>query len=253
MAELCPGICNRRYRHAQALYRAALARHDEKLAGISPGQPVPDPPEQPDIRPWHGDPWCLRCQSNIHQQLAALDDLACIVKRFADGQRGAANADVKLTAPASPASPSPALDALEEMMSDLRHWESRVRGGEPPGRRGDLAEEITTVVSWLSAHFRRAITHPAVAVELGEGVETWYRRLTSRGRAGSARELKPMPCPGCRHMSLYQESGSKYVECGRKVECGRLLALDEYDEREDAWRTAREKAAKTGKATAGQR
>jgi len=241
---ICPGVCNRPYRRAQALYADALAKHDARLSLLKPGDKVPDAPAAPDIRPWYGNPWCSRCQRNIHQQLAALDDLACIVLRFADGQRGAAHADVKVASSASPPSPSPALDAVEEMLSDLRHWEHRVRGGDPLTRRGQLAQEVTEVVSWLTVHFAQAISHGPVAVEFGEGVDQWYRRLTSRGRAGSGRELKPMPCPGCHHMSLYQESGSRYVECGRKAECGRLLSLSDFDALFDGWQSAREKARK---------
>lgn len=246
-AQPCPGACNRAYRRAHRLHEAHLTAWHEKLAALTPGDPAPERPGEPDVRPWWGDPWCTRCRGNIHQELAALDDLACIVMRFADGHRGALHSDQIVNGNANgagPGSPSPALDAVEEMLSDLRHWETTVRAADPLTRRGDLAQEVTTVVSWLTAHYAQVITHPLVAVEFGEGVEAWFRRLTARGRTGAGRELKPMPCPGCRHMSLYQESGARYVECGRKTECSRVLTLDEYDELEDAWRGAREKAAK---------
>jgi len=240
---ICKGPCNSRWRRAQDDYRRAVGEWQEQMAARNPGDPEPERPAEPEIRAWEGSPWfCPRCQAQIRREMAELDDVASIVTAFADGHRVSTEAAGKVSGSKATPSPSPALDAIDELASVLRGWESALRGTEPAARRGLLAQEITTTVAWLTSHFDAMITHPDFGGDFGAEISQWYRSLCQRSKAGTGRSRKPMPCSRCHHLSLYQEDGAKYVECSRKAECGRLMTISEYEAEFDEWQQEREKA-----------
>ena len=241
---LCPGVCNSRYNKAQEEYVKALEAYDdatEERAG-NPDIPEPEKPQAPDIRPWYGNPFCPRCQARIRLRLAELDDLASIAAREADGHRSGPDAE-RVSGTRGTKSPSPAADTLDELASVLRGWEAvaRDKDGTPP-RRGYLASEITTTVCWLVAHFDPLITNPDIAEDFAREIGEWHRALIRLTKAGTARHVKPMPCPRCDARSLEWEEGTSHVECmnrdwGHK-ECRKLMTLDEYSASFDAWMKA---------------
>jgi hypothetical protein len=237
----CVGPCNNRLRKAREEYTKALLAYDDAVEqrATDPSLPEPQKPEPPEIRPWYGNPFCPRCQAKLRLRLAELDDLAAIVAREADGHRGGPDAE-RVSGSRATQSPSPAVDALDEMASALRGWEAAARGPyDTPPRRGYLATEITTTVCWLVAHFDTLITNEDMAEDFAREIGEWHRMLIRMTKAGSARHAKPMPCPRCGARSLEWEEGAEHIECcnrdwGHK-ECRKLMSLTEYDAAFDAW------------------
>jgi|SRR5215469_4050265 len=89
-AELCPGICNARYRKEHAIYQNAMAKHADLIANLPAGHPAPEPPQPPETQPVFGDPsWCSRCRAIIRQELADLDELAAHLAVIPPGIRPA--------------------------------------------------------------------------------------------------------------------------------------------------------------------
>ena len=125
----CVGPCNNRLRKAREEYQKALAAYDDAVEqrAADPSLPEPQKPEPPEIRPWYGNPFCPRCQAKLRLRLAELDDLAAIVAREADGHRGGPDAE-RVSGSRTTQSPSPAVDALDEMASAMRGWEAAARG-----------------------------------------------------------------------------------------------------------------------------
>jgi len=215
-----------------------------------PGTPEPQKPGEPEIHAWEGSPhYCPRDAATVRRELAELDDVASIVIAFADGHRSSTEAAGRVSGSKSAPSPSPATDAIDELESVLRAWESALRGTDPPARRGDVAMKVTTSVAWLLAHFDAMIGHPDFGAEFGQEISQWHRALRERSKSGTGRSKKPMPCSRCHHMSLYHEDGAQYVECSRKAECGRLMSMPEYEAEEDEWKAARDKARKLAAAS----
>jgi hypothetical protein len=208
-----------------------------------PGEAEPEQPDEPELRPWEGSPhYCPRDAATVRRELAELDDVASIVTAYADGHRTSTEAGARVSGSRSAPSPSPASDAVDELESVLRGWESALRGTDPPARRGDLAQKVTTSVAWLLAHFDAMITHPDFGADFGQEISRWHRDLRERAKAGTGRSKKPMPCSRCHYQSLYQEDGATYVECSRKAECGRLMTISEYEAEFEEWKAARDKA-----------
>lgn len=241
----CVGVCNSRLRKAREEYAKALEAYDdaiEERAG-NPDIPEPEKPQPPDIRPWWGNPFCPRCQARIRLRLAELDDLASIAAREADGHRSGPDAE-RVSGTRGTRSPSPAADTLDEMASVMRGWESVARGQDStPPRRGYLATEITTTVSWLVAHFDPMITNADIAEDFAREIGEWHRAMNRLTKAGSARHIKPMPCPRCGAPRVLEwEEGNDYVECMNRDwgnrECRKLMKLAEYDTAFDAWMKA---------------
>jgi hypothetical protein len=225
----CIGPCNSRYRRVIADYRDALSEWHEHAAARLPGDSEPAKPEEPDLRPWPGAPvWCGRCQALIRRQLAELDDLGSIVIAFNDGHRTATDHDSRVSGSKTAPSPSATGDDIDDLVDCLLGWESVHRGEDPKARRGDLATVLTTVTSWIVAHFDPMITNPDYAADLGSEIRTWHFRLSARGKAGTGRTPRHLPCPRCQHRSLVQEQGDGYIECTNPG-CGRLLSMDDYD------------------------
>ena len=226
-SEICRGPCNARYRRAQADYTAALSDWHTARAARHPDDPEPARPDPVTLRPWDGAPvWCPRCQAQIRRELAELDDLASIITATADGHRTAADSDTRVTRSPAPPSPSPAADDIDELASMLRGWESAARGEDPKPRRGYLATEITTTVSWLVTHYDPMITNPDYAADFGTEIRAWHKRLARRAKAGTGKTPRHLPCPRCQHRALCQDQGADYIEC---LNCGRLMSMDEYD------------------------
>ena len=240
----CVGVCNNRLRKAREEYIRALAAYDDAVEARAgnPDLPEPEKPQPPDMKPWFGNPFCPRCQAKLRLRLAELDDLASIAAREADGHRSGPDAE-RVSGTRGTRSPSPAADTLDELASVLRGWEAvaRDKDGTPP-RRGYLATEITTSVSWLVAHFDSLIMHPDVAEDFAREIGEWHRLLIRLTKAGTARHQKPMPCPRCGARSLEYEEGTMHIECMNRDwgnrECRKLMTIDEYEAAFDAWMKA---------------
>jgi hypothetical protein len=226
----CPGSCNSGVRKARALHEEALREYGTALAALTGGDPVPDPPGPPTVRPWHGDPvWCPRCTSVIHGELADLDSLAALLAALPPLVRiSEDDAAGKITGTPGERSASPRMDDLEELAGWLRNWESAARDTDPGYRRDYLATEVTRLVSWLTFHFDRLITDPAKAGDFGAEVRCWYRELSRKAAAGQARRHKKRPCPRCNLYTLWWIIGEEYVRCINE-DCNRVLTLAEYD------------------------
>lgn len=238
---ICLGPCNNRYRRALQDYKRALAAWDKTMAARAPGDPEPEKPQEPTLRPWEGLPhFCGRCTAQVRAELAELDYAACIVVAAADGLREA-ETDSKVSGSRDTRSPSAASDDIDELGHALRGWESALLGHDPAARSGFLASQITTSADWLLGHFDPMITHPEFGGDFGQEVRWWHRRLRDTGKSGIVWHSKPMPCSRCHHMSLRQEDGAKYVECSRRNECGRLMSLDEYEAEFEEWQKQRQK------------
>lgn len=219
----CPGSCNSAYRSAREAYEEALALYDP----MDSRQERPAPPE---IRPWEGGPvWCARCASRIRACLAELDDAGCLLAAQADGLRGESG-EQRVSGSQDHASPSPAADDLDELLSMLTGWEDAYRDlqGWPSGaRRGYLASAITTTIAWLTAHLD-GILEGVLAEDFGAEILKWHRELCGKSKAGARRLRKPLRCPGCQLLSLTWTEGEEYVRCGNP-DCSRLLRLAEYE------------------------
>jgi phage FluMu protein Com len=218
----CPGPCNSRYRKARAEY-------DKALAGYDPLAPEQSRPEPPAVQPWPGDPWCPKCKSIIHAELSQIDDAAAILAArppldVAGGDEETRAGRVSGTREAR--SPSPRMDDLEELGGWLRNWESAFRGTDPMPRRGYLATERTTIISWLVDHFDSCICHPDLAADYGAEIRRWYRELTAKARAGIADKHVKKPCPRCRLYTLWARDGEDYVRCVNE-DCNRRMTREE--------------------------
>ena len=221
--ESCPGPCNSRYRRARAEYEAALAAYD-------PADADQERPQPPDVQPWLGDPWCPKCKAVIHSELGQIDDAASILA--ARPPLDVAGTDEesrvgRVSGTREPRSPSPRMDDLEELGEWLRNWESAFRGGDPQARRGYLATERTTIISWLVDHFDAHITHPDLAADYGAEIRRWYRELADKARAGIVDKHMKQPCPRCRLYTLWARDGEDYVRC-INTECNRRMTREEF-------------------------
>jgi hypothetical protein len=230
----CPGSCNSGYRKARAIYEDALAKYEAALEKLADGDEVPGPPEQPDTRPWLGDPvWCSRCTAIIRRELAELDDLAAMLSALPPGIRAAAEGTrehVKVATSRAAASPSPSGDDLDELAGWLAGWEDeyrRLRAWPSSPQRGHLATAITSGIAWLSTHLDGILASP-FAQEAGEETRRWHAELRSKTHAASyARHVKK-PCPGCKRYTLWEKVGEEYISCVYE-DCSRRLTHAELD------------------------
>jgi len=230
---ICIGTCNSQWRKAHALYADGLAKYDKALEQLADGDDVPNPPAPPDIRPWYGQPyWCGRCMALIKAELAELDDLASMLAALPPGIRPAVSAKherVKVSGSHGTPSASPSGDSLEELAAWLKSWEAMAKDeDDPTPRRGHLATEITTVRSWLYAHFDLLMLNPDVAQPFGEETRAWHRELIARAHAASAAKHVKQPCPRCKLFTLWEELGQDYLKC-INVDCNRRLTRAELD------------------------
>jgi hypothetical protein len=221
--QACPGGCNQRWREALEEFAVALQDYD-------PLDSAQSRPEPPSIQPWPGDPaWCTVCTGVITVKLAELDDLAPLRQRTADGHR-AADAAERVSGSAEPPSPSPAHDDIDDLVSMLRGWETAYRdlkGYPSPPRRGDLADELTSIIAWLSSHIR-GILGTDLADEFGREILAWHRDNARKAKAGVRTLRKPLRCPSCGMLTLFWTEGDKNVYCADQ-NCARVLSLSDYE------------------------
>ncbi len=218
---VCDGPCNSRYRKARAEYEKALAGYDPLDADTSR-------PDAPDVYPFYGDPWCPRCKSQIHEQLAQLDDLAALIAGLPPSPNSRSDDKAgKVSGSKATPSPSSRMDDLEELGDWLRHWESAFRGEEDAKpHRGWLASEVTTITAWLVFHFDKNITHPDLGLDYGREVRRWHREMQEKARAGQVDKHVKKPCPRCRLYTLWARDGEDYVRCINE-DCHRLMTREE--------------------------
>ncbi|HEV2255384.1 MAG TPA: hypothetical protein VGS06_19560 [Streptosporangiaceae bacterium] len=220
----CVGSCNWHWRKAREAF-------DLALAGYDPLDPAQSRPVPPDLYPVYGDPWCGRCKTQIRRELAEIDDLASILGAMADGHRGRRpGTRLSRSRQSAAPSPSPTGDLLEELRHDIHGWETATRGTDPLARRGFLATETTTSISWLVTHFDDAILHPDFAVDFGREILRWRRTLKQLTSAGVGVQHKPVRCPRCDEYAVFWTEGDDHAECrGKGGTCGRLIGMDELD------------------------
>jgi hypothetical protein len=232
----CPGGCNAAWRRQQKLldaYAQTLRAWEENPSGAPPKEPETRP-----LSPLPGNPFCPADQAVYRRLLGEVDDLAAIAARYNDGHRKDPDAE-RVSGSRYARSPSATIEELDHIASALRDWEATARDlirkqagraesdeGTPP-RRGYLASEITTSVSWLVAHFDILITDADAAEAFAGEISEWHERLKRREKAGTGRRHMKVPCPRCDRYSLYQEDDAEYVACARQ-ECGRLMSWPEF-------------------------
>lgn len=226
---ICPGPCNTHYRHAYRAYQEQMRAHEQALIAWdgTPGT-APVPPEPPTIRPWLGDPiWCRRCTTTLRQELAELDDLASLYAARVDGHK-----EISLHAPITGtptlASPSPAVEDLDELERWLRDWRAVYSGTQTPARQGLLANAITTGVAWLLARCEAILARPEFGVDFGRELHAWHHRLAAAARATTTIHRKPLRCPACHMLRLEHRDGDDVVRCANPG-CGFELGLGEYE------------------------
>lgn len=231
---ICPGACNGPYRRRRALYESAVAAYAAELETRTAADPVPEPPEAPDIHPWTGNPWCLKCQGIIRGELLDLDDLAALIAVIPPLAKPAETSAGRVSGSRDKPSSSARMDDLEELGEWLRSWEAMARsedGARP--RRGYLATERTTITAWLTEHFDPLITNPDVAADFGEEIRRWHRDMARRAAAGRMSKHQKKPCPRCNLYTLWLIIGEDYIRCANE-DCGRALSREEYDLLADA-------------------
>jgi len=227
----CPGTCNSQWRKDHALYRAKLAEYDAALAGLVPGDLVPNPPAPPESRPWAGQPvWCSRCMTLIKAELDELDDLIAGLARLPPGIRPAAanrRERVRVTTSRGKPSASPPGDDLEEFGRWLRDWEAAAKKEDwPRPRRGFLATEATTIIGWLYHHFELLILDPDAAEDFGAEVRAWHRTLSDKAHYGSMPRHVKKRCPACKRYTLFERPGDEYISCVYENCNGRFTAAE---------------------------
>lgn len=226
----CPGACNARARREHRAYDETLRAHEQALAEwrIPLALPITVAPELPRIATWYGDPvWCGTDLAARRQELAELDDLACLVVRDADGHRGA-NGEARVSGSPAPGSPSPTLDDVDELDSWLRSWQATWTGTDTLARRGHIADSVTRGVSWLLGRADRVLQHADVGADFGREVHAWHTRLSRGSKSDIRVHRKPLRCDKCGCMSLEWPEGSDRVTCARR-DCQRVLSLPEYE------------------------
>lgn len=254
--QVCPGRCNAGYRKVKALYdqavadwhaaeqdfprrlaewRQAAAELGDEAAGPPPAHI--DRPEPPNARPWYGEPvWCRRCTATIRRCLAELDDLMALRIMSSDGYQvpGAPLAERVKKSQGDP-SPSPGHDDLDELVEWLRSWEAvyrDARGWTTVPYRGKAAPALTEGVAWLLAHLDGILAYPDHAEPFGQGVVMQHARLQLTTRTRPPLQHKPLPCPRCKHRSLFLHD-DETIRCSRSDECGKIMTAREYAELED--------------------
>lgn len=232
---LCPGSCNSAYHKAKALYAAQVGQYETHLAKLKDGDAVPEPPEPVEIRPWYGHPvWCFRCQAVISRELAELDELAARLAQLPPGIRAAAETPrehVNVQVSRSPASPSPAVDTLDDLAGWLRMWEEKYRHlrrwNPSPPPRGHLADRLTAGIEWLGARAGDILASP-FGGQFGEETRRWHGSLRALTHSASyARHVKK-PCPKCHRYTLWERVGETYISCVYEP-CGFLPTREELD------------------------
>jgi hypothetical protein len=226
---ICPGACNGPYRRRRALYEAAVADYARHLETRADTDPIPEPPQAPDVQPWTGDPWCLKCQGVIRAELLDLDDLAALIAVIPPLARPAETSAGRVSGSRDKPSTSARMDDLDELGEWLRSWESAARGEDDPRpRRGYLATERTTITAWLTEHFDPLITNPDLAADFGAEIRRWHRDLARRASAGRMVRHQKRPCPRCNLYTLWMIIGEDYIRCCNE-DCKRALSREEYD------------------------
>ncbi|MCW2768170.1 MAG: hypothetical protein JWO11_4129 [Nocardioides sp.] len=228
----CPGACNARARREHRVYDEALRTFEQELADWRVPLTLPDAvaPEPPRVTPWYGNPvWCGTDLAARRQELAELDDLACLVVRDADGHRGQ-HGEARVSGTPVSGSPSPTLDDVDELDSWLRDWQATWTRTDTLARRGHIADSVNRGVSWLLASGRcdRILQHPQVGADFGREIHAWHTRLSRESKSDIRVHRKPLRCDKCGCLSLEWPEGSDRVTCARR-DCQRILTLVEYE------------------------
>ena len=225
-ATVCVGSCNREWKRAeQRKFTTGVGHELHPVMGV----------------PW----WCEADGRRIGSALLELVELYVAL----DGDKGSrtSNKTAPTTGSRERPSASAQVDAQDEMVRMLMHWEDSVREarrmslrvgakagvanvrGEHVGLGFRQPEDRTLVAAvgflagnlgWILAADR------AAAITFGQAIlnaRSRYQRLTG---AGGGSTHKAMPCPSCDWKSLVQRNGSDTVGCDH---CGRILTLAEYD------------------------
>ncbi|WP_405149469.1 hypothetical protein OG589_14630 [Sphaerisporangium sp. NBC_01403] len=225
----CPGACNARARREHRVYDEQLAAYQQALDEWRIPLTLPvNNAEPPRVTPWYGNPvWCGTDLAARRQELAELDDLACLVVAEADGHRGA-NGEARVSGSPTPGSPSPTLDDVDELDSWLRSWQGAWTGEDTLARRGHIADSVTRGVSWLLGRADRILGHEAVGADFGREIHAWHTRLSRGSKSDIRVHRKPLRCDRCGCLSLEWPEGSDRVTCARR-DCQRILTLPEYE------------------------
>lgn len=235
MGDACPGSCNRSAREAIALHDAALAKYDAGLEALADGDPVPGPPEQPEVRLWPGEPvWCGKCAAKIRMRLAELDELAASMASLPPGVRPASRhrENVRVATSRAHRSPSPAGgDDLEYLRWWLLSWESAYRdwnGWKPAPPRGVMSTVITAACQWLGTRLD-LILQWEFAYDFGIETILLHAQVSAVANAAAEYQHVTDPCPGCHRYLLFQKAGD-CIECHYE-DCGLLFTPDELARR----------------------
>lgn len=264
--DVCPGPCGRRYREAWAAHEKAVARWEVEMAhweaemaarvavvaaGNLPNAPggfvsnpelpgtqdAPERPPEPDIEPTLGTPiWCQRCTSLIRSALTEIDQLACLLDAWSDGQRGAPSGQPVSRRAASSGTPSPVaiiLDTLYSEVTDLEDAWRRRRGYLTVRRgKGRGAHGRSMALAFIRQYLVDILT-VAENVEFGTRALKWQRLLHSMTKTDPVVRRRPGRCPGsgpharCGLVKTMFVGDDGITKCRA---CGRWMSEREYQE-----------------------
>lgn len=250
----CPGPCNGASRKALEVWKATAQAHAAAMSRLPDGvEPLPAP-QRPDVKFWMGEPvWCGKCASWIRVAVSQLDHLAALrVTQEPDARIAGPEAPVSVSR--SRPSPSRMLDDVDELTDWALNWEEIVAGDTAMPRHGFLALVRTEALAWLGERCERILLNPDIAQDFGEEVRGWHRELTEKTRAGTGFKHVKTKCPRCGLFTLYEESGSNYVQCknndfqGKGAPCGQLLSREEMADLDDETRAVSKRWQKSARA-----
>lgn len=180
--------------------------------------------------------WCVSCTHAVAADLQRLHPLATYAAGRRDGRllsRRAGNTEVK-TARLTPASPSPAWDALDEIVGWARGWAERCadqlqRRHQHLGAYNNAGLPMLDLAGDLD-YLLRFITPLLVgpwATQFGWEVSARASALERLAGQEMARHALAAPCPTCDRLSLWRLDGTDRVECGAP-DCYTVLTWADY-------------------------
>ncbi|ROO82614.1 hypothetical protein EDD29_0095 [Actinocorallia herbida] len=246
---VCPGACNKiardlhdtyvqavadyneaGVRAASALNRAIEDGNDEAAAAAQLELDDLTHPDTPEVVWTAGDPiWCGRCKTRIRAAWADVDQLASLLGSWADGHRvRVAGTGERVVRSASPASPSPITDLLDELYGTVTRVEDEWRDslGHLPVRRGTRrgAHNRSTAIAFIVEHLDTILGVPEYA-DLGHTALRWQRLLQAQTRTDPVVRPRPGRCPSCGMIATLQTEADGITKCKN---CNRWLHEDEY-------------------------
>lgn len=236
--DACLGPCNKRYHRAWNTHDQNITTwqtaHDawQQAREAHPHnvEPEPQPPLEPTIRPWLGDPhWCETCTATVRRAITEIDQLANILGAWSDGHRGVASGQAISHRRADAGSPSPIALTLDELYAVVVAVEDgwRDRCGYPAVRRGTGRgpDMRSRALGFVALHLDSLLA-TSMYRDLGTQLLTWERLLQALTKSEPFVRARPGRCPG----ASCHRIGQLYIEDGKTAcrACGHCVSEEDY-------------------------